>query len=746
MIQVGPALVLVLLLQFSCGPAIGSGGIGQEDGEKHTLYFLSMLPYLDLRLSTQPSFIEDTPEIIEAVTLAIQQINNRTDLLKDYHIELIEGNGGCDIETLARETFVRNIFHSGKQIVGIVGPGCSDSSVAVSSLCSRSEIALITVHFGSTPHLANRIRFPYAFATSDTSFDDTNAALELIKYNNWRTVAVLYDVATLVYADRFLHFQREINNLAGYDMVFSAAIINPDTPLQQLRESFARIIIAFVGLENICKLICMASHEQLVFPSYQWVFVGNEPTCFQNVSFTVLDETYQCTADQQIVSMQYMLDIIDDCSVKTSGNLSYWHNTDLQEYETINTTLCDSSRFYDGVWSLALTMNSSIEILQQNNLSLLMYRYGQKRITRIIQEQFYELDFNGATGHIKYNQQTGSRRYTRSLYQIVDEHGNNENLGSYDIAGEWNISNDATFLPDHFPSIFTHVSEVAAAFALISSVITAILVGITHILTVIYRNYSSVKASSPRLNHFVYAGCYAILFSIVTYTVTETFQSGYGVYSALCNITAWSVNLGFTLILSTVCAKTWRLYDIFVLSSQNMSNSARFSDHRLAVFIAVVLSVDITLCTIWSSVDPLVRETKKILELSDSAPDIKMEYHCKSKTEIEVVMISISVISKVIILACSAYLAFLTRRIPIPQFKTNSVTRLVYLVCLVYGVGLPTFFLTQQLNNRNIHYVILCVLLNRLVVLCLALLFFLPLLPLLKQKFIAKGVRAKPRP
>ncbi len=47
----------------------------------------------------------------------------------------------------------------------------------------------------------HRIRFPYAFASSDTSVDGANAALELIKYNNWRTVAVLYDVATLVYTE-----------------------------------------------------------------------------------------------------------------------------------------------------------------------------------------------------------------------------------------------------------------------------------------------------------------------------------------------------------------------------------------------------------------------------------------------------------------------------------------------------------------------------------------------------------------
>ncbi len=123
-----------------------------------------------------------------------------------------------------------------------------------------------------------------------------------------KTVAVLYDVATLVHTNRFLHFQQEINKLAGYDIVFSAAIFNPDNPLQQLRESFARIIIASVGLENVCKLICMTSHERLVYPSYQWVFVGNSPfRCFKDVSFIALEKRYLCTADQLTVFLQYII-------------------------------------------------------------------------------------------------------------------------------------------------------------------------------------------------------------------------------------------------------------------------------------------------------------------------------------------------------------------------------------------------------------------------------------------------------
>ena len=66
--------------------------------EKSTLYLVSFLPYSDPRPTFQSTW-EDAEEIVPSGYLALEQINNRTDILKDYTIELIESDGGCNIAT-----------------------------------------------------------------------------------------------------------------------------------------------------------------------------------------------------------------------------------------------------------------------------------------------------------------------------------------------------------------------------------------------------------------------------------------------------------------------------------------------------------------------------------------------------------------------------------------------------------------------------------------------------------------------
>ena len=40
-----------------------------------------------------------------------------------------------------------------------------------------------------------------------------------------------------------------------------------------------------------------------------------------------------------------------------------------------------TTEFVDEVWSLALALNNSITVLEENNLSLSDYQYGQKAVT-----------------------------------------------------------------------------------------------------------------------------------------------------------------------------------------------------------------------------------------------------------------------------------------------------------------------------------------------------------------------------
>ena len=190
-------------------------------------------------------------------------------------------------------------------------------------------------------------------------------------------------------------------------------------------------------------------------------------------------------------------------------------------------------------------------------------------------------------------------------------------------------------------------------------------------------------------------------------------------------------------MLGTVCVKTWRLYYIFVVSRHCRKAGRIAADWFLITIIVILPSIDIILCTIWSSVDPLRQKTIKTLHFNGQTHVIKVEKQCGSEHGLETVFVPLFVVYKVFLIACSLFLAFLTRRIHMKNFKTRNITHLVYLLTLLYTLGLPTFLITElQGVNINIPYSILSVLLISLVFLCFALLFLPPLFPLLKEKYL----------
>lgn len=729
-----PVLVLLSCLVV-VGTAVGSGG------KTHTLYFLSMLPYPDPRPSFQ-SLYQDGPEIVPAAYLAVEHINKRSDILSDYHIELIESNGGCNINTRAVEAFVVSVFSSGQQVVGIVGPGCSDSAIAVSTMCSHSEIALVTVHIANSPLLTDRENFPYAFATTDTSLASVQSIAALMRHNNWRSVALVYDVNAVIFLHLAEELQEEIHKLADYDIALVAPLrTEVSLPVSELHDSFARIIIAIVGGQRLCELLCLAHHRRLVFPAYQWVFI-NPPDCDTGVNST---GEYSCTKEEVAGTLPGVMSIERELtapdSPQTVSNLTaeefqMQYKLAVLNYGSPNPTSPLGDFFYDGVWSLALALNSSDKILKERNTSLNLsdYHYGRKDITEIVKEQFYQLDFSGITGQVNFDPSNGGRNFTVTLLQHTDK-----NVSQPEYAGrlqhnEWDILKNVSVIPGEFPSEFTHLPYSAVIVILLLTGVIATSVALSQVLTVAYRNYKSVKASSPTLNHLVFFGCYLLLMAAVAYMLTRSFNLTYETDFVLCNTTLWFVSLGLTLVLGTVCAKTWRLYDVFGISSRRLSKNARLSNRVLSLGVLILVLIDTTVCTVWTAIDPPVQHIVQTLKAGDHNKSVAVEHTCQSENDLELIMLPLLFVYKFILLAWSAHLAFLTRRISMELFKTRNVTRLVYMFCLVSGIGVPALFLAEHLELNTVASVIFCVLLNVFVILCLAFLFIPPLRPILKHK------------
>ncbi|KAL5476021.1 hypothetical protein EMCRGX_G025921 [Ephydatia muelleri] len=91
----------------------------------------------------EPS-ISDGNDIIPGAHLAVSDINNRSDVLTDYRLELLTAADGCNVDWIAVVNLIDYLYYKeGKQIVGIVGPECSDSTKVVASITGRPEIALL---------------------------------------------------------------------------------------------------------------------------------------------------------------------------------------------------------------------------------------------------------------------------------------------------------------------------------------------------------------------------------------------------------------------------------------------------------------------------------------------------------------------------------------------------------------------------------------------------------------------------
>ena len=106
-----------------------------------TIYLLTLLPYPQDRdtNSLQPAWNRGA-DILPAAELAVQHVNQDPSMLQGYRVDLVNADGGCDIATRTLTSFFKHVFKSGsthsrgKQIAGIIGPSCSESTITVSSI------------------------------------------------------------------------------------------------------------------------------------------------------------------------------------------------------------------------------------------------------------------------------------------------------------------------------------------------------------------------------------------------------------------------------------------------------------------------------------------------------------------------------------------------------------------------------------------------------------------------------------
>ena len=224
--------------------------------------------------------------------------------------------------------------------------------------------------------------------------------------------------------------------------------------------------------------------------------------------------------------------------------------------------------YYDATWALAFALNSSFQYSEQTPVSLVNYMYGQPKQTDLIRSQLNNLELEVLLGKVSFQNRTQDSSTLVDLHQCMD----NEcaSIGFFD-GRELTVTADVQFISDSIldkvVSIHTAIIVVSLILAVLSTLFT---IGL-HLSFIVYRKEKSIKATSYELSHILFSGCYVL--NVQAFLGTLEYSGWQETNDAdshrrnviigiTCNVITWLHFLGIILILSTLTAQLWRLYQI----------------------------------------------------------------------------------------------------------------------------------------------------------------------------------------
>ena len=711
-----------------------------------TLYLVALAPH----------FVEGSPrgytaalEILPAVNLAVEHINNHPDVLRGYHLSYIEGDSGCNDTSQTFRGFIEHVLRDdGKRVVGIIGPACSEATLAIAPLMAPGRIDLIHVGTATTPELTEQTgpvsdesgssssKFPNTFRVVSSALAYIDVMLGLIDHTGWRRVAALFDGERQYFQATYSEFASRISR--EY-LIYTSPVLNTLLPLKDIKDDKLRVIFVFAGSPLASRIICLAYHMDLVYPLYQWIFHDRNISTFEDsVEFEYDGKVFKCSSREMKIAISgAILNIFrlarEDTSTTKSG-LTY-EDYYAQLIERVNTTDLYANAYYDATWTIALALNNSIPYFGERGLNLSQYQYGDKEATIAIREQLLKLEFEGMLGKVQFNRMTGDSNTTVIDVFQIHKGGPLNRIGAYCPSCDHEavtFSDELTFIDDHFEE--RHIVRVPDALvALVFAVllIVAIATSLLHAINIIYRNFGSVKATSTGLNHLIFSGCYLFFFATASFVTQRTqYDINDVTFGIRCSTFFWCFSLGISLIFGTVCAKTWRIYKIFTIFKRE--EIKLISDQALALFVTFLIFLDVILNTMWNLINPWRVNRERRFDGVDTI-EVQLSCTCDNLP----IWVASTFLYKGLQIAIVVYLQILTRQVHRKDFKhSKNINILAYSLTFLYGLGVPVLFLLGRSSEARsiVTFLLVSTVFIGTVVLCQVFLFLPAVIPLLKLK------------
>ncbi len=711
-----------------------------------TLSLLSLLPYPNPQGTGtdaiwQPVWGEG-PAVFLAARLAVEIINNRSDILHGYRLKLLRGDSGCNIIPKASTSLVKNLFYKGAQVLGVIGPGCSAAGLFTSKIISTNQrgISIPTIHLGGSPiFITEREKFPLSFSMLDVPHTSTNAILAVMQRNGWSNITILYDESHLFYSTIVEHFQQI--RIKGLTIPIASVLYRGHIPLSQIRDSENRIILVLVGENMLSQVLCITLRNGYVYPTYQLVFMNRMLSDLRPVNAIYDRHRITCNlheifdSAEQSIFLQYH-DSSNSPKMKLT-DIGLTRNEFRQRYrklirkynrrENVSTEpSLWASVYFDAAWAMALALNNSQDELKSLGLDLAQFKYGQNQITDAIHKQLTRLSFQGLSGQIKFNSTTGFISRGIDISQL--KQGDLKLLLYFNGSDLLSLNNRIRprlqAIDDNFDNYGTviKVPVPISTLCVIVTVIILILLASFHCISIVYRSFPSLKASDQKVIQMAYIGSYLTIAAIICEGIAVVLDSR----ENQCKLVHTSFILlfcGMNLIFSTVCSRTWRIYRIFI----HFKNPGRLISHRcLFFFICLCLAVEIPAVLVWGVAYPLY-------PISMRSPSMD-QFRINCWNETLKIWFAALLSYNAIILFLSCYFALRCYKISQKDFKSNSVLILAYLLTIELTLGTGIYFLLPKNDSPLQEYLAINTTLLAYISSCWVFLFMPPILPLLKSQ------------
>lgn len=693
---------------------------------------------------------------LPAAMMALDDVNARTDLLPGYKLELSYEDSQCNPGKAARFMY-EMIYHPPKKVILVCGCSTVCSIVAESA----NMWNLIVVGYGaSSPALSDRSRFPTFFRTHPSATIHNPTRIKLFQKYGWSRVAIILETEEVfIETAKDLEQRCRLKNIQLLTRV--SFVRQPSDAMDNLKRADPRIIVGMFYKQQARRVMCEAYKRGLYGEKYVWFLIGwYEDDWWTDVKD--LDCTYEQMklAVEGHITTEALVRGLDDRKTFSGFTFKSWLNRynrelakrakQVQTLQTISTTTQmpsakshlattinnssltslstsqnpapisvsvrpegyqEAPLAYDAIWAIALALNSTINELDGQNLSLERFNYTDTlHIKDVFLKQLRMTNFQGVSGEVAFSD-IGDRIAWTQIEQMID--------GNYTVIGYFDSKNNHLDFKEnkvHWPrgeppkdrTIIMELVEYLSLPYMLTIVLIS-LIGIIISASLIYfncmrRDDPLIRMSHPPSNNIMLFGCIVCLTSVILFGLDGRFIPKEKFY-LICDLRAWFLNIGFSLFFGSMFWKVWQSY---LLSTRNMPPLGKTASQRVFTTVGSLCLIDVIILTIWKLHEPMDRTTVKIKEQSgselnmgdDVIVELKIEY-----CEANFFWYYLIFCYKGLLLVFGLFLAYETRGVKLRQLNDSKLVGMcIYNVAIMCFITGPVSLVNLMRQQANYHY------------------------------------------